>query len=222
MTMKPGKLWFSLPSPYVSHDPMLGRENACSPVFICRQAPLWLMLSATIERMTHRSSTHEATCGKSSLTSVPHWPCLLNFHGDLRRLPVLVRTSFGISKGSGLPLSWSRRGLGSKVSTCDGPPDMKRKMMRLARAGYCGGRTASGLGVAAAASSASKPARATMPKPLAKWPRAWRRVSGSFGMYWTGEVMARFPFQEQVVGSLPRSWGCRIKEIVVKKVLLQD
>src|SRR5207249_7198952 len=37
------------------------------------------------------------------------------------------------------------RGLGSKVSTCDGPPGMKRKITRLARAGKCGRRGASGL-----------------------------------------------------------------------------
>src|SRR2546430_11374788 len=60
---------------------MHGRENACSPVFICRQAPLWLMLSATIERMTHRSSTQVANCGNSSLTSVPDWPCFSKVYG---------------------------------------------------------------------------------------------------------------------------------------------
>ena len=35
-------------------------------------------------------------------------------------------------------------GLGSNVSTCDGPPFMNRKMTRFARAGKCGGRGASG------------------------------------------------------------------------------
>src|SRR5436853_621873 len=67
---------------------MHGRENACSPVFICRQAPLWLMLSATIERMTHRSSTQVANCGNSSLTSVPDWPCFSKVYGEASRLPV--------------------------------------------------------------------------------------------------------------------------------------
>ena len=27
------------------------------------------------------SSTIPAVCGSSSETSVPHWPCLANFHG---------------------------------------------------------------------------------------------------------------------------------------------
>ena len=35
-----------------------------------------------IDRMSAMSSTFFATCGKSSETSMPHWPCLLNFHGD--------------------------------------------------------------------------------------------------------------------------------------------
>src|SRR4051794_25297601 len=114
---------------------MLGRENACSPVFICKHAPLWLMLSAYIERITHMSSTQVARFGKSSLISVPHLPDLLNLYGEANRLPVRVRSSFGFSNGSGLPLSIASRGLGSKRSTCDGPPDMKRKMTRLAFAG---------------------------------------------------------------------------------------
>ena len=36
------------------------------------------------------------------------------------------------------------RGLGSNVSTCDGPPGMKRKITRRARAGKCGARGARG------------------------------------------------------------------------------
>src|SRR6516164_2005705 len=111
---------------------MLGRENACSPVFIWRQAPLWLMLSATIERITHRSSTHEATVGNSSLTSIPAFPCFLNLNGDGRLLTVRVRTSLGCSNGNGLPTKSASFGLGSNRSTCDGPPDMNKKMTRLA------------------------------------------------------------------------------------------
>src|SRR5687767_15059675 len=118
---------------------MLGRLNACSPVFIWRQAPLWLMLSATIERTTQMSSTHVARCGNSSLTSVPHCPCFLNLYGEGRQLTVCVRTSLGCSNGSGLPAYSASLGLGSNKSTCDGPPDMNRKMMFLARAANCGG-----------------------------------------------------------------------------------
>src|SRR5947209_702063 len=100
---------------------MLGRENACSPVFICRQAPLWLMLSATIERITHKSSTHVAMFGNKSLTSTPACPYFLNLNGDGRQLTVRVRTSFGCSNGNGLPTYSPSFGFGSNKSTCDGP-----------------------------------------------------------------------------------------------------
>ena len=51
---------------------------------------------------------------------------------------------------------------------------MKRKITLLALAGNCGGLTDSGFVDAASASSARRPARATMPKPLAKVRRALR------------------------------------------------
>ena len=43
---------------------------------------------------------------------MPHWPCFANFHGEASRLPVLVRSSFGFSNGSGLPLSRGEPRLG--------------------------------------------------------------------------------------------------------------
>ena len=43
------------------------------------------------------------------------------------------------------PSYLSRAGLGSNVSTCDGPPFMNRKMTRLARAGKSGALGASGI-----------------------------------------------------------------------------
>src|SRR5262245_26113823 len=63
-----------------------------------------------------------------------------------------------------------RPGLGSKVSTCDGPPFINRKMRRLARAGKCGGRGASGLAARSAAAprkpaSARTAVRPSAPKP---------------------------------------------------------
>src|SRR5271169_3955381 len=103
--------------------------------------------------MTHMSSRHVAIWGKSSLIGVPHWPCGLNDHGDCKRFPVLVRSSFGFSNGSGLPLSLASRGFGSNVSTCDGPPDMKRKIVAFALAGNRGGLTSRGFDAASSAAS---------------------------------------------------------------------
>src|ERR1043165_1626399 len=99
------------------------------------------MLSATIDRIMHRSSTTLATFGNNSLTSAPDWPCFENLNGDCKTLPVFVRINFGNSNGGGCPLYFTRADFGSKVSTCDGPPDMKRKMTRLAFAGKCGSFT---------------------------------------------------------------------------------
>src|ERR1700688_2437136 len=103
------------------------------------------MLSATIERTTQISSTQDPMFGSNSLTSVPHWPCFLNLYDDPIKLPVFVRIRAGIGKGRGLPVSLTNRGLGSSRSTCEGPPDMNRKMTRLAFAGNIGARRERGL-----------------------------------------------------------------------------
>src|SRR5437588_803248 len=57
-----------------------------------------------------------------------------------------------------------------------GPPDMKRKMARLARGGWCG--VAAGERSARACSSSSAD-RATAPKPPARLARSCRRVKGA-------------------------------------------
>src|SRR6266404_9506368 len=88
------------------------------------------MLSPYMERIRHMSSTQVARLGNSSLTSVPHSPYFLNLYGEASRFPVRVRSSFGRSNGNALPLSVASRGLGSNKSTCDGPPDMNRKITR--------------------------------------------------------------------------------------------
>src|SRR5262249_34424207 len=48
-TTKPGRSRDSLPSPYVTHDPMLGRPNCCEPVFMKIWAGAWLNASVTID-----------------------------------------------------------------------------------------------------------------------------------------------------------------------------
>ena len=140
------------------------------------------MLSATIERITHRSSTHVAILGNSSLTSVPHWPYFLNCHGERKTFTVFVRTNLGCSNGSGLPLYSSSFGLGSNISTCEGPPDMKRKMIRLQRGAKCGVFNASGLAeeVGLANNSLdSRGANPSIPNPFANRCSILRRLSGT-------------------------------------------
>src|SRR4051812_44843883 len=136
MAMKPGRFWFSLPSPYVTHEPMLGRGSRASPQLSSISDGSWLGTSACIERMMHMSSTHAARLGNRSLTSTPLLPCFANLKGEANAAPVFrsVRRLSGI----GLPWNFARAGLGSKVSTCDGPPLRKMWMTRFALPGKCG------------------------------------------------------------------------------------
>ena len=82
----------------------------------------------TIERMIARSSTHWPTCGNKSLTGMPLSPYCRNFHGQPSTLPTLLNCVGWVLTLIGCPCSRSRRGLGSNVSICDGPPSMNRKM----------------------------------------------------------------------------------------------
>src|SRR6185503_7745914 len=181
--MNPGKFWFSEPSPYVTHEPRLGRINRASPQFMSNNDGSWLGTSACIERITAMSSMFSATCGKSSLTSMPLWPYFLNLNGDANAAPVL-RSVRGFSIGSNLPAYFWSEGFGSKVSTCDGPPLAKMWMMRLALPGKCGCFGASGLvnpSVARAEFSAPKPPnnapKLSAPIPMPQRPKNSRLVN---------------------------------------------
>ena len=93
-------------------------------------------MSVCIERITQMSSAHAPTCGKSSLTSRPLWPYFVNANGDCMSEPVL-RSVATVPPGSGCPWYFASIGFGSKLSTCDSPPFMNRKITRVARAGWC-------------------------------------------------------------------------------------
>src|SRR5262249_31632456 len=133
------------------------------------------------------SSTHWATWGKRELTGIPLCPCCLNSHGELRTLPTLSNWVGWTLALMGWPCSFSRRGLGSKVSTWEGPPSMKRKVAFLARGVGCWvlgtgdfGFWILVLGLKASASSARRVVRARAPKPLAQVRSISRRDMGSF------------------------------------------
>src|SRR5687768_8535448 len=89
MTTNPGRFRFSVPSPYVTHDPKLGRGCRPSPQFIRSSDGSWLGTSACIDRITAMSSTCSAVLAKISLTSIPDSPYLLNLNGDRIGAPVL-------------------------------------------------------------------------------------------------------------------------------------
>src|ERR1700693_5198221 len=82
---------------------------------------------------------HEPTFGNNSLTSMPLRPCLRNFQGEERRLRGGANSNAGLANGSGLPFISASFGLGSKVSTCETPPCMKRKITRRGRGREGGG-----------------------------------------------------------------------------------
>src|SRR5260221_517399 len=132
-----------------------------------------------MERTTTKSSTHWATWGKRSLTDVPHWPRGWKVQGDLSTLPTLLNCVGGVFILIGWPCSLASRGLGSKVSSWDGPPSMNRKMTFLALAGKCGARADPSVVEDARASSASKLVSATEPKPLAQRRNICRLVRGA-------------------------------------------
>src|SRR4029077_17019844 len=103
MVINPGMLWFSVPSPYGIHDPMLGRTNVSLPVCSSKSAPPCREFDPHIDLMKQMSSTCCDNSGNSSLTHMPLCPCCLNSQGDLSRLKVSLETTFGRLKGSGLP-----------------------------------------------------------------------------------------------------------------------
>src|SRR5688572_3742094 len=95
-----------------------------------RLAGSWAGTSVHIDRTTHISSTRSARCGNTSLTSMPDLPYFLNSNGDGYARPV--------RPGNAESSYFASDGLGSKVSTCDGPPPAKMWMTRLALAGKWG------------------------------------------------------------------------------------
>ena len=77
---------------------------------------------------------HAAVCGNRLETEIPFCPCGRAGNGDGMIFPRFGRPVVTEAGGS-WPAYRSRAGLGSNVSTCDGPPFMNKKMTRLARAG---------------------------------------------------------------------------------------
>src|ERR1041384_3025874 len=119
-------------------------------------------MSVYIERMKQMSSTHSPTYRKSSLTSMPALPYFLNVNGERMSEPVLRSVAID-PPGSGCPWYLSSIGLGSKLSTCDRPPFMKRKMTCFARAGKSSLRPSS---AAREIDCDTIPANAIIPNPL--------------------------------------------------------
>ena len=65
MTTKAGRSWFSLPRPYETQAPMLGRPASWAPVWKKVTAGSWLIASVCIDLMKHSSSATFAVYGSS-------------------------------------------------------------------------------------------------------------------------------------------------------------
>src|SRR5947207_728502 len=146
------------------------------------------------------SSMHSAVWANNSLTSMPLLPYFRNLNGD-RRAPLVLRSVRRLGPGSGLPWKRSRSGLGSKVSTWEGPPFMNRWTTRWAFGGNCGFFGASGLmsveaaraGVLSRPSDSSTPASPRRPKPMPLRRRSSRRVSNGSSMHGGSDIAAFSP-----------------------------
>ena len=75
MATKAGRSLFSLPNPYETQAPMLGRPANWAPVWKNVIAGSWLIASVCIVLMKHNSSAIPAMWGISSLTQAPLLPC---------------------------------------------------------------------------------------------------------------------------------------------------
>ena len=89
--------------------------------------------------MSVMSSATMPRFGSSSLSSMPHWPCFENFHGEPKHFDeACARLSYLISPGNFCPSYFVSMGLGSKRSICDGPPIMNIEIIALAVGSKCG------------------------------------------------------------------------------------
>ena len=125
-----------------------------------------------MDRITQRSSTHCAVFGNRSLTGMPLRPKRLNLKGERNAAPVL-RSVRRFLVGNFLPCHLSSNGLGSNVSTCDGPPLQKMWTTRLALAAKCGLPGSIGL-----LPALTMPANASEPMPMPDRARNSRRFKG--------------------------------------------
>lgn len=94
---------------------MLGFAIRSEPVFMKTVATSCAGMSVYIERITAMSSTCLPNAEKTSLTSMPDWPCLVNLNGDDIATP--LRSGKGLSSylaragfGPRYPLAMARLG----------------------------------------------------------------------------------------------------------------
>ena len=145
ITTNPGRFWSSLPRPYSTHEPRLGRPARIEPVFIWQTEPTWFSPSAQQDRTTARSST---TAGdvRQPVGHLDAAAAVLA-EGVLAGQQIVAagahrRQDRAETVGSFCPCSRVNSGFGSKVSRWLGPPSMNRKMIAFAFGANRGKRSA--------------------------------------------------------------------------------
>jgi hypothetical protein len=112
--MNPGRLSLSAPSPYSSHEPMLGRPLMAVPAFMKAWAGSWLICSVCMERTMHRSSAMPPMNGKERGDFLAGFSPALEFAGgrqrlERRALQLRQLLAFGERFGKGLAVDFFQR-----------------------------------------------------------------------------------------------------------------
>ncbi len=219
-TTKPGRSFASLPIPYVTHDPMLGRPNCCEPVLANSFAGAWLIGSVTTARRNARSSTTSAVCGRHSETQDPVSPCWANFRFVARSLGGSLEKRVH----EGEPLAGDER-LGDRLAVIF--LELRLVVEQLELAGAAGheqvddalrlrrevagpARQRVGIGGRSARPSPISEARAIEPMPSPQRSKKWRRVRSSRG---SGKGMAQDLFDQGWYSALAHSRGDELVQV---------
>ena len=139
---RPGRFFDSLPRPYTTQAPIVGRPNCIEPR---KQQQLpWMMIECVrVHGSNHAEIIGHLRCVRQIIREHhPALPELLELRGLASTAAVgLMNASFKslvIAGGRGLPCHFFSAGFGSNRSIWLGPPSMKRKMTFLAFGAKCG------------------------------------------------------------------------------------
>src|SRR5215469_765659 len=116
---------------------MDGRVAAIFPVWNRLRAGVCVGLKVYIDLMTQISSITDAMLGRRLETYTPSPPYCLNSTGDGSRPPVVRSVRSSTDEGR-CPWYFESDGLGSNMSSCDGPPTMNSTMLCFAFGGKLG------------------------------------------------------------------------------------
>src|SRR5439155_1986525 len=101
ISMNAGRLSFSVPNPYATHDPAGGRGSRPEPVAIMFLAVKWSSLSWCSDLMKQRSSISLLVSGNRSEAHRPDWPQRFQWKGLFSKEPVGAKVNLGLAMVAG-------------------------------------------------------------------------------------------------------------------------